>query len=623
MFLLLGVLFGHPVMGMAAPSPQILALDVVVDPTRQLSITDITQADTAWKNLPNKNFFGGYQDNVIWFRLQVQAFQTEQALLTVRPTILDDVRLFVPQALAAGKHAATTITDGFHIYQQGDLYPYSQREKHWRGFSFALSLADDQPHFIYLRLETNSSKVLLPELLTLAEFEKYQAHESLVFGIGIGLLVVLAILSALYWWVERDKLFAYFLFFSVSTLLFLSMITGLLGLYLLPNWPQLSSTLVGAITALNGIASTLFVQHTLDVARISRRINQLLYAAIVFYSVCLLLSLAGHWYEIALFFMLVASIHIVGSFLLAIVAWRRNISLARYIVMAFGVALLCRVLPIAGFLGVVLPAWIGINFALLADVLRMMLLLPVITERSSQMKQLREQAVQEMRYMKIKRDWMAMLTHEIKTPLALISSSNQNIQILTDDHDILTRSHKITRSTQRIETLINNLLLADKFDMQQHQLNRTQFHLSPLIQLTIDDFPAGRIHTHIQIPETLQLLADRELIRLTLNNLLGNALKHDGLDSLATVRVEKTPYQGRSGIRICVHDSGTPIPSDRHQQLFEKYSSFGHNAGSGIGLWACREIAHAHKGDVWLETQTAEQYGNTFCLWLPIDGVTV
>ena len=114
-------------------------------------------------------------------------------------------------------------------------------------------------------------------------------------------------------------------------------------------------------------------------------------------------------------------------------------------------------------------------------------------------------------------------------------------------------------------------------------------------------------------------VCDSQRVAQAVSNLLGNALRHGSRDRPVTVKVDGSAMDS---VTVSVHNSGSPIPADTRETLFEPLVrgvgavNGGYNLG--LGLYVVREIASAHGGSV--EVQSDEVSGTVFSVQLPRDG---
>ena len=117
--------------------------------------------------------------------------------------------------------------------------------------------------------------------------------------------------------------------------------------------------------------------------------------------------------------------------------------------------------------------------------------------------------------------------------------------------------------------------------------------------------------------EAVEVLADPELLRLALNQLIENACKYSLPGSTVTIEIER--QDAFAAVRVS--NNGSLIPFDERRRIFERFyrgaEAKRSTSGSGLGLYIARKIAHAQGGTLDLETQQHSNDGVTFSLKIP------
>ncbi|MFE0234115.1 ATP-binding protein [Brucella anthropi] len=217
------------------------------------------------------------------------------------------------------------------------------------------------------------------------------------------------------------------------------------------------------------------------------------------------------------------------------------------------------------------------------------------------------------------RDFVAVVSHEFRGPLAVIAAAADNLLIsLADGTDnIKLRIGKISRTVKRMALLIENVLAGDRIDAGQSQAGQAEvFDLNEIIhtaRMGFDEVAADRI-AFVNGDRT-PVKCDRILIEIVLHNLIQNALKYSHMKS--PVKIQLAAEQGMAIITVTDHGKGV-APNER-ELIFMKYfrSSGNITTGFGLGLYISREIARQNGGDVTLTA--SDTTGSTFCLSLPIE----
>ncbi|MGJ7543775.1 sensor histidine kinase [Variovorax sp. LT1R16] len=216
-------------------------------------------------------------------------------------------------------------------------------------------------------------------------------------------------------------------------------------------------------------------------------------------------------------------------------------------------------------------------------------------------------------------EFVSMVSHEFRTPLAVIDAAAQSIDILKFGADpvVKLRTGRIRRSVQRLAMLIENVLTADRFQIEQRALKLEPVNLIDLARGLCETFnlpePARlQLEAHLPLAE---IRGDRSLLEIALQNLMHNALKYSPSESTVRVSLRRVG----EGVQIDVVDRGSGVRPEDAERIFEKYfrsETATTIPGSGLGLHLSREIARRHGGDATLVATGVA--GSTFRLVLPV-----
>lgn len=229
-----------------------------------------------------------------------------------------------------------------------------------------------------------------------------------------------------------------------------------------------------------------------------------------------------------------------------------------------------------------------------------------------------EQKSDELR----KNDFIAMVSHELKTPLTSLNAIVQLLQAKfsnTEDTFSLNALNKANTQVRRMIGLINGFLNVSRLESSKIQLNVQHFDIVGLIKDILDETELTlSSHTIIFHPgEPVMLYSDREKIGSVISNLLTNAVKY----SRDSKRIEVSCHVMNEMVQVSVKDEGMGIRPEDQQRLFERYyrvenENSRHISGFGIGLYLSAEIIQRHRGTIWVESEIGK--GSTFYFRLPL-----
>jgi signal transduction histidine kinase len=235
---------------------------------------------------------------------------------------------------------------------------------------------------------------------------------------------------------------------------------------------------------------------------------------------------------------------------------------------------------------------------------------------------LKEKLAEEQRLTLLQRNFVAMASHEFRTPLAIIDGHTQRLISMRDRltvDELAERARKIRSMVRRMTQLIDNLIgsarLVDaRIDLYYHP---TPVDLTALLreicQLQRELAPDAQIIMPAETPRFV-VQGDASLLSQLFGNLLSNAVKYSPDGGL----IEVTAAQEGAHVVVEIEDHGIGIPEKDRQRVFERYyrgSNTSGIVGSGVGLSLVRTIVELHGGAIALDS--SEGRGSRFTLRLP------
>lgn len=222
----------------------------------------------------------------------------------------------------------------------------------------------------------------------------------------------------------------------------------------------------------------------------------------------------------------------------------------------------------------------------------------------------------------MRREFTAMVTHEIRTPLTSISGVLSMLedgtfgQLSGQGEKMIVRSHQ---TCKRLLKLINDLLDVEKIEAGRFQVIPKMTSIKRAIDDAIETVETlaneHEIDIEVQSVGGIECWTDEDRITQVLVNFLSNSIKFSPPKSMVRILVEDCA----DSARISVIDEGKGIPADKLEKVFEQFeqldfSSGKNNVGSGLGLAICRAIIQGHGGEIGV-TST---YGEGSCFWFTL-----
>jgi signal transduction histidine kinase len=228
---------------------------------------------------------------------------------------------------------------------------------------------------------------------------------------------------------------------------------------------------------------------------------------------------------------------------------------------------------------------------------------------------------------RLKRDLLATVSHELKTPLTVILGTLGTLSRRGTALDPAERREFVdmaVRQGTRLKELIEQLLLAARFE--QTSAEPAERPLVDAAALARDALAAARVahpgrELVLHAGEPLPIRANPEAVLQVLGNLLDNAAKY--APDWGPVRLEATRY-GPLAV-LAVEDTGPGVPPGDRERIFERFTQLDSGAtrragGVGLGLYIARRLAHDQGGELLLTDPTPPGHGARFELRLPLTG---
>jgi signal transduction histidine kinase len=218
----------------------------------------------------------------------------------------------------------------------------------------------------------------------------------------------------------------------------------------------------------------------------------------------------------------------------------------------------------------------------------------------------------ERQALQAKDDLIALVGHELRSPLTTIRGYSQ---MMARQLDV------VQQQVGQLNQLIGDFMDASRLEGGQLPLAREPVDVVGLIRATAEVFSGayeGRV-LRLRVPESVPFVeGDRARLGQVLDNLLSNAAKYSAPETEIKLVVEVVDSQ----IRIAVQDKGIGIAAEHMPRLFTRFyrvpgAAAGRVSGYGLGLSIVRDLVAAHGGRVWAESPGPGQ-GSTFWVSLPV-----
>ena len=225
------------------------------------------------------------------------------------------------------------------------------------------------------------------------------------------------------------------------------------------------------------------------------------------------------------------------------------------------------------------------------------------------------------RFEELKSDLVATVAHEFRTPLtslrmAVHLCTEQVAGPLTDKQAELL--HGAREDCDRLQGMVDDLLDMSRIESGRVEIFPLPIDAASLMTAAVDEFKAEaeakgvNLNAQVVTPE-VSVLADRERIGHVFSNLIGNAVRYTPKGG----RIMLEAHAANGTVRFTVADTGTGIPKEYQDRIFERFFQVpeAKPKGTGLGLYIAKEIVRAHDGEIGVESKPG--VGSTFWFTLP------
>ena len=223
---------------------------------------------------------------------------------------------------------------------------------------------------------------------------------------------------------------------------------------------------------------------------------------------------------------------------------------------------------------------------------------------------------------KMRTEFTANITHELKTPLTSISGYGEMIQHdIAKGEDVKKFAGIIQAEAKKLLELIDNIINLSKYDgSTKLNIFFEEFNIGELGREIAEDYQNIIGHKRLKLVtmiEDIGFYGDKEKIDELITNLLSNATKYNVEEGSISLKI----YRELNNVKIIVEDTGLGMTEEEQRRIFERFyvadKSRGKKSGTGLGLSLVKHVAIIHGGKVSVQSQLNK--GSVFVVTLPIE----
>ena len=225
----------------------------------------------------------------------------------------------------------------------------------------------------------------------------------------------------------------------------------------------------------------------------------------------------------------------------------------------------------------------------------------------------------------VRRDFVANISHELKTPIGALSLLSEAVLGAKDDSEAVTRfASRMQSEAKRLTGLVQEIIqlsrVQDSDPLKQAQLLSASEIIKEALDQCRTTADSRKITLNFQESEDGAILGDRDQLTMAIHNLIENAVNYSPADTKVAI---STSIQGEI-ITISVADQGIGIPEAEVERIFERFyrvdpARSRETGGTGLGLSIVKHIITKHGGEI--SVWSSENVGSTFTIRLPIQSL--
>lgn len=567
----------------AADTPVPIA--VLEDPAATLTFKSIlTPEYQSQFSKPKPNFVAGYTRSAFWFKTSVTPYNGT-VWLEFKPPYLDQLDVYWRNE--QGQFQQVTL---------GDLSPFADRPIPHR--HFVLPINQHEPFEMYVRLKTTSSTILSIRAWEPAAFQRYVLIEYFILALVIGGLISLLIFNLRQALWREDAIYRAFLIYLTILIVALLSYNGFFEQFVMLPFLETLNVLPGLLTALLLFATTLLYQRILHINRKQR--PYFFSIVVISYAISILLgtgAVFGFYVDVAPIF----AIWVILFYCLWLIDSVRLLFKKHYdsvwYVIATVSGLIGAVSMIFVLVGVFSLDTVGLYAFQVGSVISILSFQMAISGRvkrgleGQHQLELQNQIThklleKETSLRKLQEQFLAMITHEIKTPLSII-------KLVLSEKDI-NQELKIEaqQSAQDINNVISRCAIMQKIEHPNFVFKKQAVSLDELVQKCLRR-QDHRNQIHYQKTHVTDSLieTDSDMLSIILTNLIDNALKYSATGQPIQLTLQNQFSNGSLILDIInpIGEYGVPDPVKVFDKYYRAPKAYA-KSGSGLGLFIVKQL---------------------------------
>ncbi|AXA57353.1 hybrid sensor histidine kinase/response regulator [Pseudomonas thivervalensis] len=599
------------------------ALQVFEDARGTATMDDVLaqSAAGAFKPHDKATLNAGYSRSAFWLKIDLHycprnpdAQRTWLLELAYPP--LDHLDLYLPDAAGAYRL----------VRQTGDALPFARREVRQNNYLFSLAFKPEQQQTVYLRLQSQGSIQAPLTLWSSTAYLEQQPVRLYVLGIIYGVLLGMLVYNLFIYLSVRDTSYLYYIFYIASFGLYQLSVNGAAVEYFWPDNPWWANAATPFFIGCAGLFGSQFARSFLQTAQHGRWMDRLLLALIAYSAVVIGLSLMTSYALALRLATALALVFTVAIFAAGLFAWWRGLRVARYFIIAWSAFLLGGIINTLMVLGYLPNVFLTMYASQIGSAIEVALLSLALADRINAMREQQAQTLldagQKLEVLnqqlahgnKLKDEFLATLTHELRTPMNGVIGSLELMETVEMDEELTQYQQTAAGSARDMMRMVNGILTLTELQAGKLKVYPAPFSLRGVVDALQVQFGANAaakgLDFKVDVSPGLadRLLGDSGKLAQCLECLLDNAIKFTRVGGLALRVTGRPTTLDRLVLSFAVIDTGIGFTDLGEATLYQRFfqldgSMTREYGGLGVGLAICRQLVELLGGRL---THTSE-----------------
>ncbi len=583
-------------------------MQVFEDVGGEATLADVSAQDDLFKPHTKDTLNAGYSHSAFWVKVDLR-YQPQDPrvhrtwLLELAYPPLDSIELYL--ADAAGKYQL--------IERTGDSLPFDSRQIKENNYLFEINFSPGQSQTVYLRLASQGSVQAPLTLWSAQAYLEEQPVRIYILGLIYGVLLGMLVYNLFIYLSVRDTSYLYYIFYIASFGLYQLSVNGAAVQYFWPNNPWWANASTPFLIGASALFGCQFARSFLHTASHSRWLDRALIFLMAVGVLVMVLALTTSYAVSLRLATGLALAFIVTIFTAGVVAWVRGLRVARYFVIAWSAFLLGGLVNTLMVLGYLPNVFLTMYASQIGSAIEVGLLSLALADRINAMRDLQARTLQESgqklaamnqqlaRTNQLKDEFLATVTHELRTPMNGVIGSLELIKTLDMSPELEQYTQTAQGSAREMMHMVNGILTLTELQAGRLSARPRPFSLNELLQGLSEQFgPAARnkgLEFSYEVARNLpdHWGGDAEKIRQCLECLLDNAIKFTRKGAVLVRVTGKAGEAGRWALAFNVIDTGIGFVHQEQAELYQHFfqvdgSMTREYGGLGIGLAICRRL---------------------------------